>query len=91
MTRDILQTSDGDIKLVAGDIVWGEASLQHQRDILLARRGDYRRAPWLGVGLEDWIDDENPEQLLGEISKQFTADGMTIISLSTTNIIAEYQ
>lgn len=90
MNRDIQQTTDGDIKLLAGDIVWGEASLQHQRDILLQRKGDSHMHPEVGVGLEDWIDDDKPEQLLREISKQFTADGMTIISLSTTNIIAEY-
>lgn len=85
MQRDILQTADGDIKLVDGDIVWGDASEQHQKDLLEARHGDIRTRPDVGVGIEDFLSDDNPDDLYRRIRVEYAADGLKIKSLKIDN------
>lgn len=77
MPTDLLQQEDGDLLLVSGDIVWGESTLQHQRDILLARKGDIRQAPLVGVNAEDYIGDDS-EDLLRSVRTEFAKDGMKV-------------
>ena len=59
--RDFKQTADGDIDLSTGDIVMSESTLQHQRDTLRTRAGELKDSPTVGVGIEDYFNDENPE------------------------------
>lgn len=79
---DILQTNAGDILLkdtgAGWDIVWGSSDLQHQRDLLLQRKGDDAWHVEAGVGMEQFLKDEEPENLYSEIRKQFRADGMMV-------------
>jgi len=91
--KDLKQTSEMDLYLTdAGDIIWTESALQHQRDILLAHEGEYRLSPTMGVGASDYLDDEGRENLLREINKQFAKDGMTVKSIDKDlNIIASYE
>lgn len=89
MPIDMLQDEEGDILLKDGDVVWGESTTQHQRDILLVRPGDFKVSP-RGVGLGDYIDDEDPEEMLRNARKQFVKDGMTVQKLTVNEIIARY-
>jgi hypothetical protein len=91
--KDIKQTTDSDLYLNdAGDIVWAESTLQHQRDILLAHEGEYRLSPAVGVGASDYLDDEGQDNLKREINRQFTRDGMTVRSIDNNlNVIAAYE
>lgn len=90
---DIKQTEDGDIDLTGGDITWTESTLQHQRDLILVRKGDLLIKPSRGVGVEDFVDDDivaSPD-LNQEIRKQFMLDGMTNPRIKNGNINAEYK
>lgn len=91
MPTGILQDDDGDIKLVGGSMVFGETTYQQQRDLLILKKGDLRTSPGVGVGLPDYIDDEEPEALLREITTQFQKDGMTVVKVALDNIIAYYK
>lgn len=75
---DILQKADGDIDLTASVIRLTDATLQHQRDIVLTQPGSMKHAPMRGVGIEDYMNDESPELLLRRIRQQLTIDGMKV-------------
>ena len=83
---DIKCTGFGDIDLSTGDIIWADGTLEHQRDIMLARKGDYRTSPTVGVGAEDYLDDERPDDLYREIRTQLAQDGMTVIKVGPQTI-----
>jgi hypothetical protein len=75
---DILEDETGDLLLENGDLQIGESTKQHQRDILLARQGEYRRAPLRTIGIEDFIDDEKPDDLQAAIRIAMAKDGMKV-------------
>lgn len=83
--RDFIQDIDGDLNLDNGDIIMGEATLQHQRDCILTRAGSMKHAPARGVGVEDYFNDENQEDLLRKIRQELTKDGMKINQLGTNS------
>jgi hypothetical protein len=76
-TGDLVMTAAGDIKHV-------ESTRQHQNDILMARKGEYRLNPTGTVGIADYLDDENPDELQREIRVQLGRDGQKVNSLSIT-------
>jgi len=83
--QDILENTDGGLIWENGDISWGEASQQHQRDILLARKGEYRLAPSATVGIADFLQDDNPDEMNRDIRRRFAQDGLTISSMKILN------
>jgi hypothetical protein len=78
MPKDLLQTDDGDLKLVNGDIVYGESTQQHQRDIMLLKPGDNKMQPDIGVDFASFIEGDDMSGLLRTISLQFAKDGMKV-------------
>ncbi len=66
--------------LITSGLVVGDVTKQNQRSILLAEKGEIKRAPLLGVGIASYIDDENPSELLREIRINLRDDGQTIRS-----------
>lgn len=92
MPNDILLNEDGDVNIASGDIHYGESTAQHQRDLLLAGRGDYKEYPAVGVGTVEYVNDNLPEDYLREVSKAFHGDGMTVKSIEydeNMNIVTE--
>lgn len=89
VTGDLLMTPSGDIQYV-------ESTRQHQNDILLATKGEYRLNPTGTVGLIEFLDDTDVEGLQREIRVQLGKDGMKINSIAVTgdgkiNISAAYE
>jgi len=82
---DILFTENGDLLFTNGDISYGESTRQHQRDILLARPGDYKHAPDATIGIAREINDDDADQMLASILAKFRKDGMTVKKLNYTN------
>ena len=68
----------GDVDLSTGDIVIGEATEQHQRDILIAEQGFYKESPGVGVGSFKYMKDIEPSNYMRAVRKQFVKDGMTV-------------
>ncbi|MCM1031865.1 MAG: hypothetical protein NC410_10560 [Oscillibacter sp.] len=75
---DIKQTADGDVHLETGDLVYSESTEQHQQDILIADKGYYKESPDMGVGILNFLQDNDPENLLRTTRKQFVKDGMKV-------------
>lgn len=80
--RDFKHTETGDLDLTSGDIVMSEATLQHQRDVILTRPGSLKHAPARGVGIEDYFNDDSQEDMLRKIRQESIKDGMAIKSLN---------
>ena len=86
---------DGDLVLTSGDITYKESTRKHQQNIMIARKGEYRFAPLATIGIEDYLDDERPEDMLQEIRNKFKLDGMKIDKIEIVgdgklNILAKY-
>jgi hypothetical protein len=96
MTDAYLDTVSGDIVFTNGDISYTESTEQHQRDLIIARKGDYKSAPDYGAGAADFLKDESADDMKIEIRRQLVKDGQNVSELSydettgTLHIIATY-
>lgn len=82
--KDIMMDENMDIIITNGNLVFGDATMQHQQVLLLAHKGEIRSTPLIGVGVSDWLlEDEDMLSLKVEIQKQFESDGLTIKKLDT--------
>ena len=81
---DIKHTDAGDLDTTTGDILTATSDYQHQADILLARKGYYKERPAVGVGVEDYINETDPEGLLRSIRKELAGDGMKVTKVTIT-------
>ena len=81
---DIKHTEQGDLDLSTGDLLYVSSDYQHQKDILLARKGYYKEHPEMGVGIEDYRNETDPEELLRSIRQEFAADGMKVSKVAIT-------
>jgi hypothetical protein len=80
MTDIGLDTGE-DLAINAGDFSMEESTAQHQRQLLLNNNGDFKQSPAIGVGVFDYLDDENFQNLMRAISMQFMSDGMDVKSV----------
>lgn len=77
---------DGDLKIDEnGEPVVGDVTAQNQRILIETNKGDLKLYPLIGVGAEDFIDNENYNDLLREIRLQFKKDGLKINLLEAIN------
>lgn len=86
---DIQFGETGDLLFVDGDISYGESTKQHQRDILLAKPGDYKHAPDATMGINRELKDDDVDEMLGNILVKFRKDGMTFKKLDYKNGVLE--
>ena len=83
--NDFLIDSTGDLLIQDGDLVIGFSDDQQQEILLVADKGSFKENPQVGVGLQSYLESEDSADLLAEIRRQFTADGMVIDSLKDSN------
>jgi len=79
---DILTDESGDLASEKGDFAVGDATQQHQRDLLVAGEGEYKQSPLVGVGIIGFIDDEGPSELVRKIRSQYIMDGMDVTGIN---------
>ena len=82
---DLILTDDFDLKIEGGDFVFGDATEQNQDLLLLIDKGQLRQFPYVGVGVVNYLNDDNIQQMHGEVVKQYELDGLSIISLEVTS------
>ena len=69
---------DDDLMIANGDFVKGESTLQHQSLLIRLKKGELRQYPKTGVGIEEYLLDEEAGNAYAEVRKQFEADGMSV-------------
>jgi len=81
---DIALTSDDDLLTGSGDFNIQESTAQHQRQLILNNKGDFKQNPTMCVGALDYLDDENFRDLIRAVSVEFTKDGMDVKGVRLT-------
>lgn len=76
---------NGDLGIANGDFVKGESTLQCMNRLLVSVKGDWRQYPRTGVGLVNFLNDDNLPDLYLEIQEQYKADGLIIDQLQVYN------
>lgn len=86
---DIGLDATEDLEIATGDFVVVESTAQHQRQLILNNKGDFKQNPTIGVGVLNYMDDENFQQLIRAISVEFARDGMDVkrVSLAKDGVI----
>lgn len=93
--EDFLLDESNDMIIKNGDFLIGNSTEQNQKNILLATKGEFKEHPEVGVGLINYILEDNPKQMLIDAQRQFEYDGMTVNILNSDengniNINANY-
>ena len=83
--NDFLIDTDGELLIQNGDLVIGRSDDIHKDVLLVSDKGAFKENPEVGVGLQQFLQGESSDDLLAEIRKQFTADGITIDRLLDAN------
>lgn len=82
--KDILLTSDNDLQIASNDLVIGESTRQHQKMLLINPKGSYKDSPLSGVGIDDYLNNEDPGAMIRMIRRQFVQDGMSVTAITYT-------
>lgn len=69
---------DFDLDVQNGQTQLGDTLAQNQALIVVSNPGEFKQHPALGVGIENWILDDNPGNLPAEVKRQLKSDGMTV-------------
>jgi len=73
---------DEDLKITAGDFSAEESTAQHQQQLLLNGKGDFKENPTLCVNAFSYLDDENFQGLIRAVNIEYNRDGMEIRKVS---------
>ena len=86
---DITLDSNEDLEIANGDFLSTESTAQHQRQLILNNKGDFKQNPSICVGAFGYFDDENFQGLVRAVSIEFSKDGMNVqqVQLSPAGII----
>ena len=83
---DIGLTDNADTSIAAGDFTSVESTAQHQKQLILNNKGDFKQNPTLCVGAFEYFDDENIQELVRAISVEFTKDGMNVSGVALDKV-----
>lgn len=90
-----LDFTTDDLVFANGDFVAAESTLIHQKNLLQHGKGQYKDFPLTGVGAEEYLNDEDPNDFLQEVHRQFSKDGMRVKSVKMVTgklqVDAEYK
>lgn len=82
--NDISLTESEDLDFSTGDIELAESTAQHQKQILLNYKGDFKENPTICAGAFSYIDDENRAALIRSVHVEFSRDGMNVYDVGVT-------
>ena len=82
-------TTGADIKVVMGDFVIVESRAEHNKNLIYCNKGEFKEFPTNCVGAINYIDDDNPHDLLAAITTELLKDGMDVkrVALSKDGVI----
>jgi hypothetical protein len=72
---------DTELVIAGGDFFVDESTAQHQTELIVNNKGDFKQSPLVCVSANDYLDDDNVDGFLQEISEQFAKDGMNVVSV----------
>jgi hypothetical protein len=78
----LTNTETGDLHIANNDLVIGRSNEQHQEHLLIAQKGSVKRKPDVGVGIENFLNESDIDEMMREIRFQFEKDGMIVERIS---------
>ncbi len=78
---DVALDANEDLDVSSGDIMAVESTYQHQRQLILNNKGDFKENPTICVGGDTYKDDEGPDAIMRAIAQAFIADGMQVTDM----------
>lgn len=81
MVQDIMLDDNYELQIAKGDFVVGESTAQHEKLLIGSNKGEWRQYPTCGVGIQRYINDEAPGDLVTSIKTELKNDGMTVNSV----------
>lgn len=75
---DIGLDDNADLKVANGDFVVVESTKEHVRNLILCNKGEFKEQPTMCVGAVNYIDDENPGDLIQAITEELLKDGVSV-------------
>jgi hypothetical protein len=81
MPFDLLLDENGDLRTANGDFVVGDATEQNKVLLLISQMGEWKQNPTVGIGIQDFIEDDNLNEMANAIRKGFANDGMKVGSV----------
>ncbi len=82
---DLILDDTKDLAIADNDLVVDWSDEQHQKQLLLTPKGQLKQSLDVGVGLGSFLKDDEVGDMLLEIRKQFTKDGMQVNSVQYNN------
>ncbi|TAN18836.1 MAG: oxidase [Chitinophagaceae bacterium] len=77
--KDILIDNETfDLQIMGGDFLIGDPSQQCQQLLLFSKAGEWKEYPTAGIGIENYLLDENPADLKRAVRIGLNADGMKV-------------
>lgn len=64
--------------IITQGLVVGDVTFQNQEFIVIAQKGEIREDPTKGAGIEDFLDDESPENALRAVRTELAKEGMKV-------------
>ena len=80
--KDLLLNENFDLLVKDGDLVIGDSNVQHQNTLLITQPGSFKESPDVGVGVENFLMDDDPAGLKDKVREEFTKDGQNVDSIS---------
>ena len=80
--KDLLLNDSFDLVIKNGDLVIGDSNVQHQNTLLITQPGSFKESPEVGVGIENFLMDDDPAGLKNKVREEFTKDGQKVDSIS---------
>jgi hypothetical protein len=96
MANDIILHEGYEPVIADDDFTVGESAAQHEKLLLVSHQGEWRQHPACGVGIQRYINDEAPGDLVSAIRTELRNDGMKVRTVRITAdekivIDAEYE
>lgn len=73
-----------DLRIVAGDFVIVESKVEHNKNLIYCNKGEFNENPTICVGAINYVDDENPGDLVAAITAAFLKDGMNVKNVTVS-------
>lgn len=84
--KGILLDADGDLAIGSKGLVVGVDLNQRQATILMARKGDFKHNPEVGVDILSWINEDEVAGLRGEIYEAYEDDGLEVQEIKMSSV-----
>ena len=85
--KDILFDDNGEELFKDGDHVIGDATMHYSKLLIMCEKGENKKHPDSGVGVNSWLLDEaGGDDLKKEITAQLEGDGQVIETLTGDNL-----